>query len=159
LCWIRTHPERGVGSLHGKYSVGFKTVQSRLIHLPALAKRAIVAFSDVCTLALTLALSLLVLHQLSFPTHPAVIWLFPAVVLVGIPALASQGMYRAIIRFVNARMVIGVLRAMLILTAVLTALVGALAILRLAVLCVQRVCAGQLPVCNARAGFRSSFRR
>jgi FlaA1/EpsC-like NDP-sugar epimerase len=117
-----------VGSLHGKYSVGFKTVQSRLIHLPALVKRAIVAFSDICVLALTLALSLLVLHQLSFPTHPAVIWLFPAVVLVGIPALASQGMYRAIIRFVNARMVIGVLRAMLILTVVLTAIVGALAI-------------------------------
>lgn len=106
----------------------FSTIQSRLIQLPKPAKRAIVMLCDAGVLVLSLTLTLLTRHQVSFPSNPAVMWLFPAALLVGIPVLASQGLYRAIIRFVNARIVTGVLRALLTLSAALTALAGVLAI-------------------------------
>ena len=99
-------------------------LQSRLIQLPPLAKLAIISGIDVLVLAAVLALTLLVLHQDVLPANPQFIWLFLAAVILGIPILASQGLYRAITRFVNARMVVGVLRAMVILTAVLTGMVG-----------------------------------
>ncbi len=103
-------------------------VQSRLIQLTALAKRIIVAISDASVLALTLALSLLVLHRFAFPSSPAIAWLFPAVMLIGIPALASQGLYRAIIRFIGSRMVLGVLGGTVLITLTMTLIVAALGI-------------------------------
>ncbi|MEZ5561402.1 MAG: nucleoside-diphosphate sugar epimerase/dehydratase [Gammaproteobacteria bacterium] len=105
-----------------------RSLQSRLIQLPALAKRLIVAASDAGVLVLTLTLSLLVLHQFAFPSSPAIAWLFPAVVLIGIPALASQGLYRAIIRFIGSRMVFGVLGGTVLITITMTLIVAALGI-------------------------------
>ncbi|MFZ1625749.1 MAG: hypothetical protein WAU48_13335, partial [Gammaproteobacteria bacterium] len=102
------------------------TVQSRLIQLPAIAKRLIVAVSDACVLSLTLTLTLLVLHQFAFPANPAILWLFPAVLLIGIPALASQRLYRAIIRFVGSRMIMGVLSGTALITMTMTLIVAAL---------------------------------
>jgi FlaA1/EpsC-like NDP-sugar epimerase len=99
-------------------------LQSQLIQLPSLAKRLIIAVIDAVVLATVLALTLFVLHQGVLPANPQFTWLFLAAVGLGIPILASQGLYRVIIRFVNARMVAGVLRAMVILTAVLTGMVG-----------------------------------
>ncbi|MCL4792249.1 MAG: polysaccharide biosynthesis protein [Gammaproteobacteria bacterium] len=69
-------------------------------------------------------MTLLILRQGVLPSDPRFTWLFLAAVILGIPILASQGLYLAIIRFVNAHMVIGALRAMVILTAVLTGMVG-----------------------------------
>ena len=103
-------------------------VQSRLIQLPALAKRLIVAISDAGVLVLTLTLSLLVLHRFAFPSSPAIAWLFPAVMLIGIPALASQGLYRAIIRFIGSRMVLGILGGTVLITITMTLIVAALGI-------------------------------
>ena len=103
-------------------------VQSRLIQLPALAKRLIVAISDAGVLVLTLTLSLLVLHQFAFPSSPAIAWLFPSVLLIGIPALASQGLYRAIIRFIGSRMVLGVLGGTVLITITMTLIAAALGV-------------------------------
>ena len=103
-------------------------VQSRLIQLPALAKRLIVAISDAGVLVLTLTLSLLVLHRFAFPSSPAIAWLFPAVMLIGIPALASQGLYRAIIRFIGSRMVLGILGGTVLITITMTLIIAALGI-------------------------------
>ncbi len=103
-------------------------VQSRLIQLPGLAKRLIVAISDAGVLVLTLTLSLLVLHQFAFPSSPAIAWLFPAVLLIGIPALASQGLYRAIIRFIGSRMVLGVLGGTVLITITMTLIAAALGV-------------------------------
>jgi FlaA1/EpsC-like NDP-sugar epimerase len=108
--------------------VGSNTVQSRLIQLPALAKRAIVAASDACVLTLTLTLTLLVLHQFAFPANPAIVWLYPAVLLIGIPALASQGLYRAIIRFVGSRMVLAVLSGTALITITMALIAAALGV-------------------------------
>jgi len=108
--------------------VVFKNLKARLIGLPSRVKRVIVAGSDGGLLMAVVALTLLILHQGRYPTSALVVGLFPAVLLIGIPALASQGLYRVIIRFVNVRMVVAVLRAMAILTVILTATVGVLAV-------------------------------
>ncbi len=103
-------------------------LQSRLVQLPSFAKRAIVAASDTAVLSAVLGLTLLVLEQFVFPVNPVIVWLFPAVLLIGIPALASQGLYRAIIRFVGSRMVLAVLGGTALITITMTLIAAALGV-------------------------------
>ena len=79
-------------------------------------------------LCAVLSLTLLVLHQGALPPATNFVWLFPAVVVLGIPILAFQELYLAIIRFVGTRMVLAVLYGTAILAVTMTALAGILGV-------------------------------
>lgn len=65
-----------------------------------------------------LAWSLILVHQGDWVQIMRSAVLFPVVALVGIPILASQGLYRAIIRFVGEEMLFAVLRGVTLLAAI-----------------------------------------
>ena len=103
-------------------------LQFRLIQLPPFVKRAIVATSDSVVLIAVLTLTLLVLNQGGLPPAKNLVWLFPAVVLIGVPILAFQELYLAIIRFVGTRMVLAVHYGTGMLAITMTALAGILGV-------------------------------
>jgi FlaA1/EpsC-like NDP-sugar epimerase len=86
-------------------------LQLRLIQLPRRAKRLITASIDAALLTLALAASIFLTHEYSLV---AILERWPVFILllaIALPAFALNGLYRAIIRFIGARLVFGVLRS------------------------------------------------
>ena len=98
------------------------TVKVRLVRLPRIAKKLILAGSDAVVLVSALAIGLVLLGDAPFRSLAELQLLFALVIVAGIPLLASQGLYRAIIRFIGEEMLFGALRGGSIL-AVLVSLV------------------------------------
>lgn len=96
-------------------------LQLRLIKLPRRTKRLITASIDAVLLTLALAGSIFLSHQHDLG---AVLERWPVFVLmlaVALPALALNGLYRAIIRFIGSRLVFGVLRSISLATLLIAA--------------------------------------
>lgn len=89
-----------------------------LIQRPPLVKRFIVVTIDAVLLALILAATATITHDWQGLPAPALQWLLPLTVLAAIPILASQGIYKAIIRFIGEEMVFGLLRGITLLALV-----------------------------------------
>ena len=96
-------------------------LQSRLIRLSGTSKRLILGLCDAVVLIAVLIGTLLLVHQGNWSPVLASAWLIPLVALAGVPLLASQGLYRAIIRFVGEEMLFAVLRGVTLLTATILA--------------------------------------
>jgi FlaA1/EpsC-like NDP-sugar epimerase len=90
--------------------------QSRLIRLSGTSKRLILGLCDSVILIATLVGTLLLIHQGDWAPVQKSAWMIPLVALAGVPLLASQGLYRAIIRFVGEEMLFAVLRGVTLLT-------------------------------------------
>ncbi|WP_018875701.1 nucleoside-diphosphate sugar epimerase/dehydratase [Thioalkalivibrio sp. ALE31] len=76
----------------------------RLLNLPRSRKRWLMVLADVVMLPLALWSGFAI--RLAEPFPPIMLetwWLFPLVVLVGIPVFAKLGLYRAVIRFMGSR--------------------------------------------------------
>ena len=86
------------------------TVKARLVRLPPVAKKLILAGSDAVILVSALAIGLVLLGDAPFRSLAELQLLFALVIVAGIPLLASQGLYRAIIRFIGEEMLFGALR-------------------------------------------------
>ena len=99
------------------------SLQIGLIQLSRRTKRFIAIITDASIIAAALAGTLLLVHQ----QDPGILaerpLLFLVVVGAAIPIFTQQGLYRAIIRFIGARMVFAVLRSVT-LVAVVLALTG-----------------------------------
>ncbi len=97
-------------------ATGLKT---GLIQLPRGTKRVITVIADAAVLTIALAVTLLLIH----PQNPAAIadrWLlFGVLVVAAIPIFIHQSLYRAIIRFIGARMVFAVLRSVTVIAVIL----------------------------------------
>ena len=97
------------------------SLQIGLIQLSRRTKRFIAMITDAAILVAALAGTLWLVHQ----QNPSVFWqrpvLFLAVVAAAIPIFTQQGLYRAIIRFIGARMVFAVLRSVSFVALVLLA--------------------------------------
>lgn len=95
------------------------SLQIGLIQLSRQTKRFIAIITDATIIVMALAGTLLLVHQ----QNPAVLFerpvLFLAVVATAIPVFTQQGLYRAIIRFIGARMVFAVLRSVSLVAVVL----------------------------------------
>ncbi len=98
------------------------TFKSRLVRLPPVAKKLILVAGDGVILLTALAVGLALLGQAPFRSASELQILAAVVLVSGIPLLASQGFYRAIIRFIGEEMLFGALRGGSIL-ALLVALV------------------------------------
>lgn len=98
--------------------MALNSFQTRLIQLPPLPKRLIIALCDSVMLLAVLTATLGLVHQGQWPlVLEAASW-FPVVILVGVLILASQGAYRAIIRFIGEEMLVGVIRGVLLVAVV-----------------------------------------
>jgi len=86
------------------------TVKARLVRLPPVAKKLILAGSDAVILVSALGIGLVLLGDAPFRSLAQLQLLFALVIIAGIPLLASQGLYRAIIRFIGEEMLFGALR-------------------------------------------------
>lgn len=96
-------------------------LRSWLIDLPVGAKRAIVAACDIALAAMVLAGSLLLLGLSSAPLSGSFGVLLTVTCAFTVPALASQRMYRAIIRFIGTETMRGMLRGTALIAVVVTA--------------------------------------
>ena len=85
-------------------------LSARLIQLPSPAKFAIVGLCDVLLLFAVLCMTVALVYRSGWPAlvdqGPALL----AAAVAAIPILASQGLYRAIIRFVGEELVLAVFR-------------------------------------------------
>ncbi len=81
-----------------------------LVQLPVPAKRAIVAACDIILIAAVLAGTLAVLGQNPWPLSGSNGLLLGIACALTVPALGSQGLYRAIIRFIGAELMADMLR-------------------------------------------------
>lgn len=86
------------------------TVKARLVRLSPVAKKLILAGSDAVILVSALGIGLVLLGDAPFRSLAQLQLLFALVIIAGIPLLASQGLYRAIIRFIGEEMLFGALR-------------------------------------------------
>ena len=86
------------------------SLQLRVIQLPRATKRLIVVVCDAVLLIAVLVAALTIVHQGDWRQIRELAFLFPIVVLVGIPVFGSLGLYRAIIRFIGGEMFFAVLR-------------------------------------------------
>ena len=98
--------------------MALNSFQSRLIQLPPLQKRVLVALCDSVLLLAVITATLALVHEGQWPSVLKAAPLFSLVILVAIPLLASQGLYRAIIRFVGEEMILGVTRGVLLVAVV-----------------------------------------
>ncbi len=97
------------------------SLQLGLIQLPRRTKRLIAILTDAAVMAAALAGTLLLVHQQS-PGAISDRWFLLAVTIgVAIPIFGQQGLSRAIIRFIGARMVFAVLRSVTIVALALAA--------------------------------------
>ncbi len=83
-----------------------------LIQLPVSTKRAIVAGGDVTMVVMVLTGTQLLLGQYIWPLSGAMAAVLGIAGALTVPVLASQHLYRAIIRFIGVEMMVGVLRGM-----------------------------------------------
>ncbi|MFQ5609841.1 MAG: polysaccharide biosynthesis protein, partial [Woeseiaceae bacterium] len=99
--------------------MGASKLQADIIQLPRRTKRIIAVLTDATVMAVALAGTMMLVHQ----GHLEIIgqrWpLFLTVVLIAIPVFSQHGLYRAIIRFIGARMVFSVLRSVTIIAVAL----------------------------------------
>jgi len=93
-------------------------LQLSLIQLPRKIKRIVAILSDSAIVMSALAGTILLVHQGQSNVILDHWLLFPAVVLIAVPVFSQQGLYRAIIRFIGARMVFAVLRSVTIIALV-----------------------------------------
>ena len=98
-------------------------LQIRLVRLSRRTKRFIAIVSDVVVLMTALIGTLFLVYNQSISAIFERSWIFFAIVLIALPVFVQQGLYRAIIRFVGAQMIFGVLRSVSV-TASLLACVG-----------------------------------
>ncbi|WP_018872892.1 nucleoside-diphosphate sugar epimerase/dehydratase [Thioalkalivibrio sp. ALJ16] len=94
----------------------------RLLNLPRSRKRWLMVLADVVMLPLALWSGFAI--RLAEPFPPIMLetwWLFPLVVLVGIPVFAKLGLYRAVIRFMGSRTIWAVAAGVAVLALVLWA--------------------------------------
>jgi FlaA1/EpsC-like NDP-sugar epimerase len=77
----------------------------------------LIGFGDSAVLAAVLALTIGLVAGTD-NLDPAIWLLFPLTVIAGLVVLASQGLYKAIIRFIGSEMILGIIRAMIVLAAV-----------------------------------------
>lgn len=83
-------------------------LQARLIQLPAIFKRLIIGLCDSIILCAALVAALVLVHRDEWrPFMPSALLM---VAVLGIPVLATQGLYRAIIRFIGEEMLFAVVR-------------------------------------------------
>lgn len=94
--------------------MALNSFQSRLIQLPQLPKRLLIALCDSVLLLAILTVSLGLVHQGQSVAVLEAMPLFPVIVLAGILILATQGLYKAIIRFIGEEMIVGVIRGVLL---------------------------------------------
>ncbi|WP_018878930.1 nucleoside-diphosphate sugar epimerase/dehydratase [Thioalkalivibrio sp. ALE9] len=97
----------------------------RLLNLPRSRKRWLMVLADVVMLPLALWSGFAI--RLAEPFPPIMLetwWLFPLVVLVGIPVFARLGLYRAVIRFMGSRTIWAVGSGVAVLALVLWAAVA-----------------------------------
>ncbi len=99
------------------------SLQSRLIHLSPGLKRFIIALCDSIVLVAVLWAAVILLPPAgdSYGLRMADAWLLLTIMIIGAPLLASQGLYRAIIRFFGEEMIFAVLRGVSLLAMALTA--------------------------------------
>jgi len=86
-------------------------LQIRLVQLSRRTKRFIAVVADVIVLVTSLAGTLFLVNDQSVNAITERAPLFLVVVLIALPVFFQQRLYRAIIRFIGAQMVFGVLRA------------------------------------------------
>jgi FlaA1/EpsC-like NDP-sugar epimerase len=94
----------------------------RLLNLPRSQKRWLMVLADVVMLPLALWSGFAI--RLAEPFPPIMLetwWLFPLVVLVGIPLFVKLGLYRAVVRFMGSRTIWSVGSGVVILALVLWA--------------------------------------
>ncbi|WP_018145952.1 nucleoside-diphosphate sugar epimerase/dehydratase [Thioalkalivibrio sp. AKL6] len=97
----------------------------RLLKLPRSTKRWLMVLADVAMLPLALWSGFAIRLAEPFPTiMQETWWLFPLVVLVGIPVFAKLGLYRAVIRFMGSRTIWAVGSGVAVLALVLWAAVA-----------------------------------
>ena len=81
------------------------SVVVRAVRLPPLARRLFLIAIDILLLPLSVWLSFWL--RLAHPFHPSFLsfglWLFPAVLLLGIPLYALTGQYKGLTRYVGSR--------------------------------------------------------
>lgn len=97
----------------------------RLLNLPRSQKRWLMVLADVVMLPLALWSGFAI--RLAEPFPPIMLetwWLFPLVVLVGIPVFAKLGLYRAVVRFMGSRTIWAVGSGVAVLALVLWAAVA-----------------------------------
>jgi len=97
----------------------------RLVRLPRSQKRWLMVLADVVMLPLALWSGFVI--RLAEPFPPIMFetwWLFPLVVMVGIPVFVKLGLYRAVIRFMGSRTVWAVGSGVIILALTLWAAVA-----------------------------------
>lgn len=94
-------------------------LQIGLIQLSRRTKRLIAIITDATIIVVALAGTLLLVHQQDASILVERPVLFLAVVGAAIPVFTQQGLYRAIIRFIGARMVFAVLRSVTLVAMVL----------------------------------------
>jgi len=90
------------------------SLQVGLIQLPRKAKRVIAVLTDTIVMLAALAGTLVLVHHGQGDIIAGRWALFATVILTTIPVFSQQGLYRAIIRFIGARMVFAVLRSVTI---------------------------------------------
>ncbi len=100
-------------------------LQIRLVQLSRRTKRLIAVVADIIVLMTSLAGTLFLLNDQSVTAITEHSPLFLVVVLIALPVFFQQRLYRAIIRFIGAQMVFGVLRAV----SVVALLLGCAAVL------------------------------
>ncbi|MCE7901900.1 MAG: hypothetical protein DYH20_04385, partial [Gammaproteobacteria bacterium PRO9] len=98
-----------------------QSLQSRLIQLSPGLKRLVIAACDSVVLIAALLTAIALLHATENSARPGLAdaVLVLTTLVVGVPLLASQGLYRAIIRFVGEEMIFAVLRGVTLVMGVL----------------------------------------
>jgi FlaA1/EpsC-like NDP-sugar epimerase len=95
-------------------------MRHRLIQLPRSVKRVLVLGTDVILVASATAAALILAYPAPVSSVDRRWTLLAIAVAVALPAFASQGMYRAVIRFIGAKLVLGAVRGAAIVTTLLT---------------------------------------
>jgi len=95
-----------------------QSLKIRLVTLPPALKQLILLVSDAVILVTALLIALVMLDQSVQRSMAETHLMLVLVVVAGIPLLAAQGLYRAIIRFIGEEMLFGALRGGSILAAV-----------------------------------------
>ncbi len=96
-----------------------KLLVSRLLLLPRNAKRLIMVLADAILLPLALVSAIMLRHYPYVPDLSAMKWIFFVLPLVTIPVFVRLGLYRAVIRYMEDKVVIIVLAGVTISTMLL----------------------------------------
>jgi len=84
--------------------------KSRILRLPPATKRVVLVASDAAVLACALGVALMLLGDAPFRSPAELAVFFAVMILVGLPVLALQGLYRTVIRFIGEELLYRALR-------------------------------------------------